>query len=769
MAENKFMSDLVVDGALTQKSIFNNVVKVDANGKFVAAIPGTDFLTSNFYNSDGTFTANRIVTGNNKSLLFQGLSSFQADLSSDNYLRVDSNGFFYNKQNAYGTNYMQYNNSGLAIVNATSTGNSSMYFYENQLYVGLDGGSYVHFTPTALSLYSNAGGAGGMLTCTANGFAMSAYNTGIITMTTPNYVILSAGSTGGQVSLKTTGITSGQTRQIQFPNANGTLALSSEVPDSSNILMVKTTIPLGANLNTYLSTGLYSAGTVVAEQSTNFPLAQSGILEVIYDAVTTYVYQKYRSSGNSQYKRLYNGSSWGDWVREPFVSEIFKHGVAPYSNLGFQDNGMYFHSGSEVDNPMPGYPGYSINKWYTGQYSIQLYFAQSYASGSGGYTDGFFWRGNNAGGTGSGWNTPWIQAASRDWVNAQGFLTGGSIISNQYSTAQSSSNAWVSGVLRADGKVISGTGQGFQNAGYTSNAANPIWAFANATSYGMAYYQGTALSIGESIGFHFGNIAAPQAAITTNGDLVNRYTQSFGYVDKTYGYTMQAQSGYTGFFTDAGLSTAGSVKMGSLVISSAYSTTAPTNGLYVHGAVKLNNLSGSGTRMVTVDANGLMSTQAITSGGSATQFFENIYPTPYLQPDLSTVNSAGIHTGGGFASKSITITSDYTVEDDIHTVLRLNAGTGIKLYLPNPDDFPDRELYIRNATNGSQSPVVLQSYPVYYYASSTSSSSTVVTQVNGDTMSGGVDWYSSIHIKSIRCTINNQQHYYWILISKIGL
>ncbi|ADQ79237.1 hypothetical protein Palpr_1089 [Paludibacter propionicigenes WB4] len=71
------------------------------------------------------------------------------------------------------------------------------------------------------------------------------------------------------------------------------------------------------------------------------------------------------------------------------------------------------------------------------------------------------------------------------------------------------------------GIVKSGTGAGFQSAGYVANAANNIWCFASATPYGMSYYQGTALvGVGDAIGFHFGNQAAPVFYVNATGNAV---------------------------------------------------------------------------------------------------------------------------------------------------------------------------------------------------------------------------------------------------------
>lgn len=68
------------------------------------------------------------------------------------------------------------------------------------------------------------------------------------------------------------------------------------------------------------------------------------------------------------------------------------------------------------------------------------------------------------------------------------------------------------------GLVISGGNQGFQNSAYYPNVRNPIWAFANASAWGFAYYQGSAHALGEGIGFHWGDTAAPKHFLKDNGE-----------------------------------------------------------------------------------------------------------------------------------------------------------------------------------------------------------------------------------------------------------
>lgn len=455
-------------------------------------------------------------------------------VTTTNFLNVSSTGLFYNFQNSYGDNYFSYYENGIYLNNSFGNGFNTLQVGNGQMnyycYSTLGTGQF-SATATSFTAYINNGGN---VSITNGGTEINDFSTsGNLNLTSANAIRFKTGSY--YAALKTTNLTALRTHQL--PNADGTIALTSDVPDASKILMVKSYPPVGSNTNTFTTTGLYVFTTVPAEQSSNMPILQAGVLEVIADTASGLIYQKYRGAGNSQYKRLYGGSTWGAWEREPNVGEIFKTAVSPYSTLGFADNGIYFHTGSEVDNPMPGYTGYSINKYYTGQYSFQMYAASSYSSGSSGYVDGLFWRSNNAGGTGSGWNTPWIQAASRDWVTAQGYISGGSVIQNQNASAQSA-NFLISG----------------------SAAASK-------------------------------------------------------YIDTTYGYCITSQSGYTGFFTDSALSTAHNVKMGSLVISSSYSSAAPTNGLYVLGKSYLIDNVGIGTSSPTekLDVSGSIKQSAVTS------------------------------------------------------------------------------------------------------------------------------------------------------------
>lgn len=74
----------------------------------------------------------------------------------------------------------------------------------------------------------------------------------------------------------------------------------------------------------------------------------------------------------------------------------------------------------------------------------------------------------------------------------------------------------VNGNIFSTGKIIAGSGVGFRNSTYITNAPNPIWSFENSPEHGLAYYQGSAVGY-DRIGFHFGDINNPPFYIKNNG------------------------------------------------------------------------------------------------------------------------------------------------------------------------------------------------------------------------------------------------------------
>lgn len=77
----------------------------------------------------------------------------------------------------------------------------------------------------------------------------------------------------------------------------------------------------------------------------------------------------------------------------------------------------------------------------------------------------------------------------------------------------------VNGHIYSDYSVIANSAWGFKNNEYVAGF-NPIWCFANATTYGLGYYQrdNDLLGIGQdAIGFHFGSPAAPPTYFGVDG------------------------------------------------------------------------------------------------------------------------------------------------------------------------------------------------------------------------------------------------------------
>jgi hypothetical protein len=68
----------------------------------------------------------------------------------------------------------------------------------------------------------------------------------------------------------------------------------------------------------------------------------------------------------------------------------------------------------------------------------------------------------------------------------------------------------VVGSIQATGIVHAGSTSGFANSTYAVNSRNPIWRFANASTYGLSYFQGSAGLDGanDTIGIHFGTATA---------------------------------------------------------------------------------------------------------------------------------------------------------------------------------------------------------------------------------------------------------------------
>lgn len=330
---------------------------------------------------------------------------------------------------------------------------------------------------------------------------------------------------------------------------------TASIPDQ---LMVKGYLAANENLNNYLTTGVWmQSDNAQAASGSNYPIAQAGKLEVVTGGGFTYqTYHTYAENNISYYRSYWTTSGWSSWERVMTNAEVLAGTGFLYSNgaaLSFDNsifikasinwgpdmasvlqNSIVYHNGGEPDNPSGGSTGYSINGGAGGGISsVQLFLATGNTSGVN--PDGFYWRGNNAGGVG--WPGPWRQVASREWVAAN-FISLSNVINAQYASAQNA-NFWISGSARAQ---------------------------------------------------HF--------------------------VANSLGYAMTAHSGYYGFFTDTGSSTALPIKAKEMVLSDSYSDVAPTNGLFVKGNLLLKPLEGVGKRKVIVNASGVLEAAPLHGSGS---------------------------------------------------------------------------------------------------------------------------------------------------------
>ena len=87
-------------------------------------------------------------------------------------------------------------------------------------------------------------------------------------------------------------------------------------------------------------------------------------------------------------------------------------------------------------------------------------------------------------------------------------------------------NLTTAGPITSASSIISGGNNGFFNDVYYSGSRNPIWAFNNATGYGLSYFQGSSgLGGVDTIGIH------PNGTATGSGSVLmitSSYTQSLG-------------------------------------------------------------------------------------------------------------------------------------------------------------------------------------------------------------------------------------------------
>jgi hypothetical protein len=156
----------------------------------------------------------------------------------------------------------------------------------------------------------------------------------------------------------------------------------------------------------------------------------------------------------------------------------------------------------------------------------------------------------------------------------------------------SSGNSWTSWktLLASDnysaystfsGLVVSGGNTGFRNDAYSTGVRNPIWCFANATSYGLSYFQGSSGLGGiDTIGIHPNGDASASGGTLA---VTSSYTQSIGSLRAPIFY----DSNNTSYYLDP----AGVSNINNLLTQTAVSNNvnglrniSPGGGSYVTGS-----------------------------------------------------------------------------------------------------------------------------------------------------------------------------------------
>ena len=78
--------NVVLPASVAQGLAINSLLKADATGKVVAAVAGTDYLSTNIYNADGTLTGNRTLTSGGYNLTFTGSNTAASAIARGLYL-----------------------------------------------------------------------------------------------------------------------------------------------------------------------------------------------------------------------------------------------------------------------------------------------------------------------------------------------------------------------------------------------------------------------------------------------------------------------------------------------------------------------------------------------------------------------------------------------------------------------------------------------------------------------------------------------------------
>lgn len=102
-----------------------------------------------------------------------------------------------------------------------------------------------------------------------------------------------------------------------------------------DIMIYRSSVPAGANLNSYAETGIYSIpADGIAFSGANFPLPKSGQLDVF--TKDSQIFQKYISIDNKMFLRSQTGGIWTDWKSyiNTGLEQVNENGVIGYRLAG---------------------------------------------------------------------------------------------------------------------------------------------------------------------------------------------------------------------------------------------------------------------------------------------------------------------------------------------------------------------------------------------------------------------------------------------------
>jgi hypothetical protein len=235
------------------------------------------------------------------------------------------------------------------------------------------------------------------------------------------------------------------------------------------------------------------------------------------------------------------------------------------------------------------------------------------------------------------------EVATRDWVSNQGYLTtnatngfiktGANYTPNMMTVIQNSIlyhygtepdnpaggstgysiNSAIDGTSSIQLFLATGPTTGYNPDGFFwrgNNVGGPGWPGPWRQVASREWVQANFLSLA--------NVINAQYASAQNANFwISGSARAQHFVANSLGYAITAHSGYYGFFTNTGSSTALPIKAKELVLSDSYADVAPVNGLFVKGNTLLKALAGTVKRKVVVNASGVLETAPLHGSGSA--------------------------------------------------------------------------------------------------------------------------------------------------------